>query len=57
MNRLGELQIHLLVELRRELNVGGDIETFRKIMETQRQRAEHALIEFDRNLYGVSPPA
>jgi hypothetical protein len=52
MKRLAELQIRLLVELRRELDVGGDIESFRNIMQEQMRRAEQALSEFDRNVFG-----
>lgn len=52
VKRLAELQTRLLVELRRELDVGGDIEVFRRIMQAQMERAERALDEFDRNLYG-----
>lgn len=56
LKRLGELQIHVLVELRRELDVGGEIETFKNIMETQMQRVEQAMNEFDRNVFGVGTP-
>jgi hypothetical protein len=52
LKRLGELQIRLLVELRRELDVGGDIDIFRRIMQEQMSRAERALTEFDRNVFG-----
>lgn len=52
MKRLSELQIRLLVELRRELDVGGDIEIFKRIMQKQMERMERALDEFDRNVFG-----
>lgn len=52
MKRLGELQIRLLVELRRELDVGGDIDIFRRVMHEQMLRTERALTEFDRSVFG-----
>jgi hypothetical protein len=52
MRRLGDLQIHVMVELRRELDVGGDIEVFKRIMEAQWKRAEAAIDEFDRKVFG-----
>jgi hypothetical protein len=53
LKRLGELQIRLLIELRRELELGGDIEVFKRKMQKQMERAEQALDEFDRNVFGA----
>ncbi|AMN47182.1 hypothetical protein ACG33_08755 [Steroidobacter denitrificans] len=53
---LSELQIRLLVELRRELNVGGDIDIFMRIMQKQMERMECAVAEFDSNLYATDKP-
>lgn len=50
--RLAQIQMHLLVELRRELDVGGDIEIFKRIVQKQIERMERALAEFDKNIYG-----
>jgi hypothetical protein len=47
MKKLGEQQIHLLVELRRELDVGGDIDVFQSMMRRQMERAERAVTQFD----------
>jgi hypothetical protein len=48
IKRIGELQIHVLVELRRELDVGGDIDIFQQMMRRQIERAALAIDEFDR---------
>jgi len=55
LKRIGELQIYVLVELRRELDVGGDIEIFRLMMRRQMERAERAINEFDRTVFGANP--
>lgn len=52
LKRLAELQLRLLVELRRELDVGGDIDIFKRMMQKQMERAEESLAEFDRNVFG-----
>ena len=52
VKRIGELQIHALVELRRELDVGSDIEIFRLMMRRQWERADRALDDFDRSVFG-----
>ena len=52
LKRMGELQTHLLVELRQELDVGGDIENFKRMMRKQMERAEQGIDEFDRNVFG-----
>ena len=44
--------MRLLVELRRELDVGGDIEIFRAMMRKQWERADRALDEFDAAVFG-----
>lgn len=54
LKRLGELQIRLLVELRRELDVGGDADIFEQMMQKQMERAERAADEFDRAVYGAA---
>lgn len=46
---LSELQTRLLVELRQELDVGGDIEIFKQVMQKQMRRAEQAVRDFDRD--------
>jgi hypothetical protein len=56
MKKIGDLQTHLLVELRRELDVGGDIEIFKRTMDVQWKRAEAAIDEFDRSFFGAPPP-
>ena len=57
LKRVGEIQIRLLVELRRELDVGGDIEIFKQMMLRQMERMDRALAEFDRNVYDAQSPA
>lgn len=52
LKRVGELQLRLLVELRRELDVGGDIDIFKRMLQKQMERAEESLAEFDRNVFG-----
>jgi hypothetical protein len=52
IKRIGELQIHILVELRRELDVGGDTDAFQQIMRQQSERVERAVDEFDRTVFG-----
>ncbi len=57
LEQLGRLQTRLLVELRRELDVGGDIEVFEQIMRKQMERAERAVNDFDFRVYcGDAPP-
>ncbi|MEX2150743.1 MAG: hypothetical protein WD793_11050 [Steroidobacteraceae bacterium] len=53
LKRLGEMQIHVLVELRRELDVGGDIDVFQRMMREQMERAERAVDEFDSAVFGA----
>jgi hypothetical protein len=53
VKRVGEMQIHVLVELRRELDVGGDIDVFQQMMRKQMERAERAVDEFDRAVFGA----
>jgi hypothetical protein len=50
LRKIAEQQTLLLVELRRELDVGGDIEIFRHIMQRQVERMEAAMDQFDRDL-------
>lgn len=57
LKRLAALQIRLLVELRRELDVGGDIEIFARIMQKQMERMDRAVGEFDNGLYGTDQPS
>jgi hypothetical protein len=54
VKRIGEMQIHVLVELRRELDVGGDINIFQQIMRKQMECAERAVDEFDRAVFGAA---
>jgi hypothetical protein len=54
MRRLSELQTRLLVELRRELDVGGDIEFIKRTMQNQLERAERAVSEFDSEFYATN---
>ena len=54
MKRIGELQVHVLVELRRELDVGGDIEIFKITMRRQMERVEKAIDDFDRCVFGAN---
>jgi len=51
-------QVRVLVELRCELDVGGDIEVFMAIMRRQLERIEQAIDEFDRTVFGTdsAPP-
>jgi hypothetical protein len=44
---ISKLQIHVIVELRRELTVGGDVEVFALIMRRQLERMERAIDDFD----------
>ena len=53
VKRIGEMQIHVLVELRRELDVGGDIDVFQQMMRKQMERVEQAVDEFDRAVFGA----
>ncbi len=55
VRRIAELQTRVIVELRDELDVGGDIEVFRGIMMRQMQRVEQAIDEFDRAVFGPDP--
>jgi hypothetical protein len=55
VRQIGELQIYILVELRRELDVGGDTHVFQQTMRKQIERAEKAVEEFDRSVYAVEP--
>lgn len=57
LKRLAALQIRLLVELRRELDVGADIEIFARIMQKQMERMERAVSEFDNGLFGSDQPS
>lgn len=54
LKHLADLQTRLLVALRKELDVGGDIEFFEQIMKKQMERMEHAVSEFDDSLFGKS---
>lgn len=54
LKRIGELQVNVLVELRRELDVGGDIEIFKQTMRQQMERVEMAIDDFDRAVFGKS---
>ena len=54
LKHIGELQVNVLVELRRELDVGGDIEIFKKTMRQQMERVERAIDDFDRTVFGKS---
>lgn len=56
LKRLSELQTRLLMELRRELDVGGDIEIIKRIMQKQMERAERAVTEFDSTFYATDKP-
>ena len=53
LKQISELQIYVLVELRRELDIEGDIEIFKRIMRAQVERMEKAVCEFDRTMYGA----
>jgi hypothetical protein len=55
LRRLNELQTRLLVELRRELDIGGDSEFFQRIMQRQLERAEQAQKQFDRDFSRGTP--
>jgi len=52
---ISELQTRVLVELRRELDVGGDIEIFSRMMRKQSERAEKAFHEFDSDFFKARP--
>jgi hypothetical protein len=51
LKRLAELQLRVMVELRRDLDVGGDIEIFRLMLRRQLERVDSALDQFDRELF------
>ncbi|MGC1458264.1 MAG: hypothetical protein WA825_08320 [Steroidobacteraceae bacterium] len=53
---LAELQTRVMVELRRDLDVGGDIEVFMAIMRRQLERVEQAVDAFDRQVFGDPDP-
>jgi hypothetical protein len=52
MRRLAEIQIRVMVELRRDLDVGGDIEVFMQIMERQLERVQQAVDAFELEVFG-----
>jgi hypothetical protein len=50
IKEIAKLQMHLMVELRRELTVGGDVEVFALILRRQLERMERAVDEFIRTI-------
>lgn len=53
---IAKLQMHLIVELRRELTVGGDVEVFALILQRQLERMERAVDEFIRTINPAPNP-
>jgi hypothetical protein len=54
IKKVMELQMRVMIELRQELNVGGDIQIFSQIVRRQFERLERASEEFDGSLPAVT---
>jgi hypothetical protein len=57
IKEIAKLQMHLMVELRRELTVGGDVEVFASILRRQLERMERVVDEFIRTVNPAPNPA